>query len=196
MMNPSDDDSTLFAAIAEGDMDAFQELVGRYNNRIIGFLTRFLNDHERAMDLAQDTFLKLFKRLREQDRVVREGCGSALIFTIAANLGRDELRRRKVRKEVALGDTVQFHASSQPTPSTIVARKQQHEEVESTLAELDDDVRELLVLREVEGLSYDEIAVIQRVPLGTVKSRINRARLTFKNTYFARQKRKAIQVVV
>ncbi len=184
-MNNDLTDTQLMQATAANDIESFQELMGRYSERTIGFLCRFLNDRDRALDLAQETFIRLFQRLRGRGRE-EAGMGNcrSLIFTIAANLGRDELRRRAVRKEVNFDAILEDRAGKTLTPDVIVEKKEAHSLAQEALGMLPAQMRELLVWREIQGLSYDEISGILGIRLGTVKSRINRARIAFKNAYF------------
>jgi RNA polymerase sigma-70 factor, ECF subfamily len=183
-------DRDLMRAVAADDRDAFREIVARYGDRITGFLCRFLNDRERALDLAQEAFLRLYQRLRAQPaaEAADRGRCTALLFTIAANLGRDELRRRAVRKEVPMDGALAERPAGGMSPEVVVERREMHERVQRSLDALPPDTKALLVWREVQGLSYEEIAVILDVRLGTVKSRINRARVAFKNQFFAFEK--------
>ena len=173
-------DTDLLRAVATGNAEAFRETVGRYGKRIVCFLDRVLCDHARATDLAQEAFMRFYKRLRAPGNE-HTGDATSLLFTIAANLGRDELRRRKVRREAPLG----HHAeqSAELSPGAGLEREERELVVRAALAALDADDRLLLVLREVQDLPYETIATILEVPLGTVKSRISRARLAFREAW-------------
>lgn len=176
-------DRDLMRAAAAGDADAFQAAVGRYGARIVCFLDRFLGDRARASDLAQEAFLRLYQRVRRSGGE-HAGDATSLLFTIAANLGRDELRRRRTRREAPLDGAAAAHAAASP-PEAGIEREERERAVRTALARLDPDTRLLLVLRDVQGLSYEEIGAVLAVPLGTVKSRISRARVAFRDEWAA-----------
>ncbi len=167
-----------------GNMDAFQELVGRYSARIVSFLTRFVHDYDRALDLAQETFLRLFLRIRGQNPGSNPvGSCTALVFTIASNLGKDELRRRAVRREVSIVGDLQLRTATKDNPAAVAEKKEEYAQVMRALEKLDPNTKALLIWREIDGMSYDDISRISGLRLGTVKSRLNRARIAFKNSY-------------
>ena len=157
------------------DADAFAELVGRLSSRLVRFLDRFLGDHARARDLTQEAFLRLHQRLLTLPPELAATDPTALLYTIAANLGRDELRRRKLRREKSFSGMVERSANG-PRPDEAIERAEDGDHVRAALARLEPDKRLLLVLRDVDGLGYERIAEILAVPIGTVKSRISRAR--------------------
>jgi RNA polymerase sigma-70 factor, ECF subfamily len=173
-------DRDLLKAAATGDAEAFREAVQRFSSRIVCFLDRFISDRARAADLTQETFLRLYQRLRDSPSE-HPGDPMSLIFTIAANLGRDELRRRNVRKESPLANAIE--PSVETPPEARIERDERHHVVRTALAALDSDDRLLLLLREVHGMPYDGIATVLGVRLGTIKSRISRARVAFRDSW-------------
>lgn len=175
-------DSDVMRDASTGDGGAFHEVVVRYGTRIVCFLDRFLGDRARANDLAQETFLRLHQRIAAKT-ISQTGDPVSLLFTIAANLGRDELRRRKTRREGPLGGAADDQAGAESGPEAGMERDERQHAVRAALASLEPDTRMILVLRDVQGFSYEEIASAFGLPLGTVKSRLNRARLAFRDAW-------------
>jgi RNA polymerase sigma-70 factor (ECF subfamily) len=170
-----------------GDRDAFEHLVRRWQDRIYGAIFRMVRDRETAADLAQETFLKAWSRLSSF-----EG-GSAFgtwLYSIALNQVRSEMRRRsalKNRPPLSLealgrggdgqGDGSDYDpADDRPDAAQSLSTREECGLLLDAVAALDDDFREVIVLREFQDLSYDEIAVSVGVPVGTVRSRLHRAR--------------------
>jgi len=173
----------LLAAARAGDEDAFAELVRRYRNQITSYIYRMTNDYDGAVDLAQETFLRVY---RAASRYQTTHAFSTYIYRIATNLAISELRKRKRRRLVSLtglltsgeGDEVRdFDAPDErPLPDANLVDPEQRRVVKKAISTLPEKYRAPLVLRDVEGKSYDEIAAILQTSEGTVKSRINRAR--------------------
>src|SRR6266480_5715633 len=176
-------DHALLAASETGDEDAFAELVGRYRNQITSYIYRMTNDYEGAVDLAQETFVRVY---RAASRYQTTHAFSTYIYRIATNLAISELRKRKRRRLVSLtglltsgqGEEVRdFDAPDErPLPDANLVDTEQRRVVKKAISTLPEKYRAPLVLRDVEGKSYDEIAAILQTSEGTVKSRINRAR--------------------
>jgi RNA polymerase sigma-70 factor (ECF subfamily) len=175
-------DHALIEATRAGDEAAFAEIVGRYRGPITNYLYRFLGDYEEAVDLSQETFVRLYFAV---DRYHTEYAFSTYIYKIATNLAISELRRRKRRKLLSLTGLFQSDDEEgidfQPTdgrslPDKDLVDSEQSRQIEKAIAALPDKYRAPIVLREIEELSYDEIAEILGLGLGTTKSRISRAR--------------------
>jgi RNA polymerase sigma-70 factor (ECF subfamily) len=175
----------LVAAHLAGDVRAFQELVLRYRSRLINFVGRMIGDRERAEALVQEAFIRVHRHLHRFDPTKKF---STWIYTIASNLAKNELRNRG-RSPLVYGDTLRTAAEEGPRPlqfedpttrpDAMYASRHLRELVEVTVAGLSPHHREVFVLRELEGRSYEEIATLTRCNLGTVKSRLNRARNAF-----------------
>jgi len=175
----------LVAAHLAGDVRAFQELVLRYRSRLINFVGRMIGDRERAEDLVQEAFIRAHRHLHRFDPTKKF---STWIYTIASNLAKNELRNRG-RSPLVYGDTLRTPGGDglrplqfeDPTtrPDAMYASRHLRELVDVTVAGLSPHHREVFVLRELEGRSYEEIATLTRCNLGTVKSRLNRARNAF-----------------
>lgn len=182
------------AACVAGSQDAFRILVERYQSRIINLVYRYIGDRNRAEDIAQEVFLRVFvhrKRYRQSGRF------STWIFTIAANLAKNEIRRIvRLRGSVEI-DTVEgtaggpghYLTDGAPGPDTDASRAEISSIVARAIRKLPPKYREALVLRDIEGLSYEEIGEILKIPGGTVRSRINRARLSLREKLGAYAKR-------
>src|SRR6266487_3849176 len=176
-------DHALLAASEAGDEDAFAELVGRYRNQITSYIYRMTNDYEEAVDLAQETFVRLY---RAAGRYQTTHAFSTYLYRIATNLAISELRKRKRRRLVSLtgllnpgdgGEAVDFNpADERPLQDVNLVETERREAISRAISTLPEKYRAPLVLRDVQGKSYDEIAAILATSEGTVKSRINRAR--------------------
>ena len=179
-------DHELVDATKGGDESAFAEIMARYRNPLTNYLYRFLNDYEEAVDLAQETFVRVYFAL---DRYHTEYAFSTYIYRIATNLAISEIRRRKRRKLLSLTGLFQGEDDSevefQPTDGKMLADEELVEDERSqiigkAIAALPEKYRVPVILRDVEGKSYDEVAEIMELGLGTTKSRISRGRALLK----------------
>jgi len=179
-----DSDHRLLEATRAGDELAFAELVRRYRNQITNYIYRITNDYDTAVDLSQETFLRVYRAV---ERYQSSYAFSTYIYRIATNLAISELRRRKRRRLVSLtgffqrrdqeGDAYEFDPPDcRPLQDSTLVENERQSAVARAIATLPDKYRAPLVLRDVEGRSYDDIARILEMSEGTVKSRINRAR--------------------
>jgi RNA polymerase sigma-70 factor (ECF subfamily) len=182
MSEPTLSDHELIAAAKAGDEDAFAEIVSRYKNPITNFLYRFLNDYEEAVDLAQETFVRVFFAL---DRYHTDFAFSTYIYRIATNLAISEIRKRKRRSLLSLtglfqssdDDTVEFQPPDKRSLQDANLEADERSKVIAKAIEtLPPKYRLPILLRDVEGKSYEEVAAILELGLGTTKSRINRGR--------------------
>jgi RNA polymerase sigma-70 factor (ECF subfamily) len=182
VVQPTTDHALLQETLA-GDEDAFAELVARYRKQITSYIYRMVNDYDTAVDLAQETFLRVF---RAASRYQTTHAFSTYIYRIATNLAISELRKRKRRRLVSLTglltsqdgeELMDFNPpDEQPLQDIVLVDAERRAVVQRAISTLPERYRAPLVLRDVEGKSYDEIAAILRTSEGTVKSRINRAR--------------------
>ena len=179
------DDAGVVTAFLGGEERAFQELVERYQGRLLNFVYRTIGDREKAEDLVQEVFIRVYRHLHRFDRSKKF---STWIYTIASNLAKNELRNRS-RNPLVLFQTIrknwqdddrplQFEDTT-ARPDDLFRKRHLRELVEDSVAKLPAHHREVFVLRELEGKSYEEIAEITECNLGTVKSRLNRARNAF-----------------
>ena len=182
-------DEELFQRYTDGDSEGFRLLVERYEPRIQGFLRKRLNDEERVQDLTQDTFLRIH-RARESYDPARKF--STWIHTIANNLLKNEFRNRSRRRETTFSeirpDSSPAGAPSRPVefpaagvdPERDAYRSELREAIDTAIERMDEHHRIPFVMREVEDRTYEEIAEAIGIPVGTVKSRLNRARNAFR----------------
>ena len=178
-------DSDVVQSFLDGDQRAFGELVHRYDRRLLNFVYRTVGDRERAQDLVQETFVRVYRHLERFDQTKKF---STWIYTIAGNLAKNELRNRS-RNPLVLFQTIKknWDADHRPLewedtqykPDDLYRKRFLKEKVEAAVAELPEHHRIVFVLRELEGKTYEEIAEITGCNLGTVKSRLNRARNNF-----------------
>ena len=179
------DDSGLVAAFLEGDSRAFTELVGRYHVRLLNFIYRTIGDRDRAEDLVQETFVRVYRHLHRFDQSKKF---STWAYTIAGNLAKNELRNR-ARNPLVLFQTIKNNwdndhrplewADNTYRPDDLYRKRHLRRMVEQAVTKLPEHHRIVFVLRELEGKTYEEISEITGVNLGTVKSRLNRARNNF-----------------
>ena len=175
-------DHELIAATCRGDEAAFEEIVTRYRNQITNFLYRMLGNYEDAVDLAQETFVRVYKA---RERYTDAYAFSTYIYRIATNLAISELRKRKRRRLISLngffsndeGDLIEYHPpDKQPLPDAVLADAQISAVISKAIVTLPEKYRAPLILRDIEGKSYDEISIILATNEGTIKSRISRGR--------------------
>ncbi len=179
------DDSGVVAAYLGGRAQAFQELVERYQKRLLNFVYRTIGDRERAEDLVQEVFIRVHRHLHRFDQSKKF---STWIYTIASNLAKNELRNRS-RNPLVLFQAMKksWEADHRPLqfedphhrPDDLYRQRHLRELVEWAITQLPEHHREVFVLRELEGRAYEDIAEIANCNLGTVKSRLNRARNRF-----------------
>jgi RNA polymerase sigma-70 factor (ECF subfamily) len=179
------DDAGVVTTFLGGEERAFDELVERYQTRLVNFIYRTVGDRERAEDLVQEVFIRVYRHLHRFDRSKKF---STWVYTIASNLAKNELRNRS-RNPLVLFQTVRknWQDDDRPLqfedpnsrPDDLYRKRHLREVVEQSVAKLPEHHRSVFVLRELEGKSYDEIAEITGCNLGTVKSRLNRARTSF-----------------
>jgi RNA polymerase sigma-70 factor (ECF subfamily) len=179
------DDSAVVTAFLGGEERAFQELVERYQTRLLNFIYRTIGDRDRAEDLVQEVFIRVYRHLHRFDRSKKF---STWVYTIASNLAKNELRNRS-RSPLVLFQTIQGSSDEEDRPvqfedttarpDDMYRKRHLRELVEQTVSQLPEHHRQVFVLRELEGKLYEEIAEITDCNLGTVKSRLNRARSAF-----------------
>ena len=183
-------DADLVVRALSGREDGFEELVRRYQRPIVAYVYRMVGDYDTALDLAQEVFIKVYNSL---GRYRPEFKFSTWIYRIAHNASIDHLRRagnsRMEEMEVTGESGSTFEkpiASKSLTPEQETERGERRAEIEEVVRQLAPAYRELIVLRHSHDLSYDEIAEVTGLPLGTVKNRIFRAREAMRELLVAR----------
>ena len=180
------DDLRCVSAVRRGETDAFGEVVRRYQDRLFNTILRLLGDHSEAKDLTQESFLRAYVSL---DRFRGDSSFYTWLYRIAVNVTLDA-RKKRSQSAPGLGGTGEekgasgdedsrFDPASGPAddPAERALSREREDAVVRAIATLDDPHRSVLVLRDIEGMDYDEIASVLGVPRGTVKSRLHRARL-------------------
>ncbi len=168
-------DFTLMKAVQKGDMVAFNSMVDRYKDRLMNVISRMLSSTEEAEDIVQETFVRVYQHRQSFNF---QHCFSTWIYTICLNLARNELRKRKKFKFFDIGD-MQGHESEIAVEMKLPTRIP--EMIDSAVKELPEKYRTAFLLRDVQEMPYEEVAKALGVPLGTVKSRVNRARLILRD---------------
>ena len=183
-------DADLVVRALAGREDGFEELVRRYQRPIVAYVYRMIGDYDTALDLAQEVFIKVYNSL---GRYRPEFKFSTWIYRIAHNASIDHLRRagssrtEELEIEGASGSTFEKPVASKSlTPEQETERGERRAEIEEVVRQLAPAYRELIVLRHSHDLSYDEIAEVTGLPLGTVKNRIFRAREAMRELLVAR----------
>ena len=193
-LNMKDDfklsDEKLIALFQSGDINAYNELVERYKERLFNFVLRYFNNKEQAEDVVQDTLIKLYTHASYYKNVAKF---STWIFTIAKNNALTELRKNKRKRTESLwtedGNPLDINSKEQS-----LDQKTHNEfainQLNKFLDEIPENFRMAVVLRDFQELSYDEISKILEIPIGTIKSRINRGRIQLaeKMKHFKEQK--------
>jgi RNA polymerase sigma-70 factor (ECF subfamily) len=180
-----DGEKALISRAKRGDVDAFEQLFEGYHKKVYNIALRMIGNHDDACELAQEVFIRVYKSIggfKEESQL------STWIYRITSNVCLDELRRRKNRKIVSIDEDIRFEDSElkrqleddKPTPDIIAERNETREAIKEAILRLPEHHRIMIILRDIQGLSYDHIAKSLQTPEGTVKSRINRARQALK----------------
>jgi len=165
-----DIDYALMKKVQGGDMVAFNKIAERYKDRLMNVIMRMLHSHEEAEDIVQETFVRVYQH---RDSFDFRHCFSTWIYTIALNLARNELRKRKRFK---FYDIFDMQGKESEIAVEMDLPSNMPKAIESAMATLPEKYRMAFVLRDVQEMPYEEVAKIMNIPLGTVKSRVNRAR--------------------
>lgn len=179
-MTQDDNDQEIVRRVQAGDQSAFNALVLKYQHRVLKLVGRFVNDATEAEDVAQEAFLKAYRALPS---FRGDSAFYTWLYRIAINTAKNALvahKRRPVDFDLDLQDPEQFERQARlkeaDTPEGVLLTDEIRNVVEKAMEQLPDDLRTAIVLRELEGLSYEEIAEAMDCPVGTVRSRIFRAR--------------------
>ncbi|MTI88785.1 MAG: sigma-70 family RNA polymerase sigma factor [Balneolaceae bacterium] len=177
-------DEDLMEYFQEGKEQAFNELVRRYQDRLHNFLYRYTRNHQDCEDLVQETFFRVHKSKHSYERIAKF---STWMYTIALNLAKSLYKKKKrmykvsIHKDESDPDSREMVLENRDIlQDDVLHEKLCMEQLEKALMELPEDFREVVILRDIQQLSYDEISEVTGVPMGTVKSRINRGRAQVK----------------
>jgi len=184
-----DDDLKYVMACQNGDTEAFSVLVERYSRKMLNVAYRMLSDYDEACDITQEAFLAAFRSIKA---FKAEAKFSTWLCRIVINCAKNRLKQRQSlsrygsasleRVAAEQGDCACcLAASNENDPALQLERKELEVEVQKCISMLDGDYREVMVLRDIQGFSYEEIREVLQIPDGTVKSRLSRARLAVKD---------------
>lgn len=173
-------DQAVVEQVMRGDADAFAILVEKYQDRIYSAILNYVFNPDDAIDISQDTFVKAYTKLHSFDS---SSAFYTWLYRIAINTAIDFLRKRKSRPTDSLDDDkyteIGFEPASKDStvdPVKVTSRNEQAFAIRKAIGSLSEKLRSVIVLHDVEGLSQEEVADILKVPVGTVKSRVSRAR--------------------
>ena len=174
------DDFQFVEAALAGQKEAFGQLVERYQDRLVHAISRYLGSVEDAHDVAQDAFVQAYTRLAS---FRGEAAFYTWLYRIAFNLAMTRVRRRRPMQSL---DQAKDRLGNEPidlgtTAETGILREEQARVVHTALGQLDEEFRQVIVLRELEGCAYEQIAQILEIPVGTVRSRLYRARIQLRD---------------
>ena len=176
-------DEELVEKIKKGDIDAYEEIIKKYENKVCGIIYHMIKNQNDVEDLAQEVFIKVYKNL---SKFKGDSSLYTWIYKITVNLCLDEVKKRKniiyldEKLEVEDGELERELPSSDKTQVELYEEKEKKEKLHKCIGKLPEKQRVMIVLRDIKGFSYEEISEITSVKLGTVKSQINRARLKLK----------------
>jgi RNA polymerase sigma-70 factor, ECF subfamily len=177
-LNDLTDEELILEFQLNNTVKAFEILVQRYKNPLTNYIFRFLGDYETCADIVQETMIKVYKNKDSYKSIAKF---STWIYTIAGNLARTEYQRRKRRNIFSINsygeDDETFDIPDESArPDVITDSGIKEEIIQKALMKVSDSYREMVVLRDIQDLSYEEIAEVTGITVGTVKSRINRGR--------------------
>lgn len=182
-------DTVLIRAVQAGDMAAFDELVLKHKDRLFNLVYWFLGDYQEANDCAQEAFIKVFKSIK---KFRFESAFSTWLYRIAVNTCKNRIKSSAYRwkkKTVSLetsnssknGNPYSEIVNGSPTPVMALEKKERMMRIQKAINSLPEEQNQVVVLRDIQGLSYQDISDITGLNLGTVKSRLARGRLELKN---------------
>jgi len=173
-------DQLLVERVQKGDKRAFDLLIQKYQHRIVSLVSRYVSDPSEAQDVAQEAFIKAYRAIK---RFRGDSAFYTWLYRIAINTAKNWIvarNRRPPSSDIDAADAEQYSISSRlretSTPESELLREEIEKTVYDTIAKLPEDLRTAIMLREMDGMSYEEIAVTMECPIGTVRSRIFRAR--------------------
>jgi RNA polymerase sigma-70 factor (ECF subfamily) len=185
----ADEDIEAVLECQKGDANAFEGLVERHQKKMLNIAYRMMGDYDEACDVTQEAFLSAYKSIK---KFKAEAKFSTWLYRIVVNYSKNrlkQLRSRGQREVISIDDSGGIKtegalcqsSASDDNPGTQMERREREAQVQKCITSLDEEYREVLVLRDIQGLSYEEIKDILKIPEGTVKSRISRARNALKD---------------
>ena len=183
----------VFEKAQRGDTAAFEDIVELHEKLVYSIAFRMLGSREDAADVTQDSFIRLFKNIRSLEDA---GHLKGWLCRVAHNICVDELRKRKIRPTESLDAAHEFDdgsiasrqmEDSEPGPEDVALMREDIRQLERAIAKLPDEYRVMIVMRDLGGLSYQEIADATQLEMGTVKSRLSRSRARLKELYLREQ---------
>ena len=187
MMSRCPDDHSLVQAYRAGRTDAFEVLVKRYQERLYPTILRLIGSAEDAEDVLQDTFLRAFEKL---DQFQGDSSFYTWIYRIAVNLALSGHRRRRIRSSLRLRHRPPISRGTDPAdespdsdPAAPLERAERERIVQDALSSLSPEHRAIVVLKDFDGHRYEEIGAILNIPVGTVRSRLHRARCELSRSF-------------
>jgi RNA polymerase sigma-70 factor (ECF subfamily) len=184
-----DEDREFVALCQGGDVDAFEVLVQRHQKRMLNIAYRIIGNYEEACEIVQETFISAYKNIRGFQGKAKF---STWLYAICINLSRNRLKQMRTRLHrepysvgnpihIADGQVAGDPPSSDPSPLEQLEARDVQQKVQGCINVLDAEFREVLILRDIQGFAYEEIGAMLKVPEGTVKSRLFRAREAVKD---------------
>jgi RNA polymerase sigma-70 factor (ECF subfamily) len=178
-------EKALLDRVRSGDVEAFEQLIEGYQKKVYNIALRMIGNHDDASELAQEVFIRVYKSIssfKEESQL------STWIYRITSNACLDELRRRKNKRVVSIDENIKYEDSEfkreleddKPTPDILAEKNEIRKAIKDAIRALPEHHRMMIVMRDIQGLSYEEIAQSLQSPEGTIKSRINRARQALK----------------
>jgi RNA polymerase sigma-70 factor (ECF subfamily) len=188
----SNNEQLLIERSKNGDVSAFEMLIEAYQKKVFNLAYRIIGNYDDANDLAQEAFIRIFRSI---SGFRGQSSFSTWIYRITTNVCLDEIRKRKNKSVQYLDEDIQTDdgemqrqiISDDPLPEEIAERKELRAAINDSLGELKEEYRIIITLRDIQGMSYEEIAKVLDCPTGTVKSRINRARQALKNVLLTKR---------
>jgi len=188
----SESERNLLNKAKIGDIEAFECLIEGCRKKAFNIALRMSGNYDDASDLTQEAFIRIYKSLRN---FREQSSFSTWVYRITMNVCLDELRKRKNRNMVSIDEELKPDESGCkrqiesdcPTPEELAERNEIRRAVEEAIGNLREEYKTVIVLRDIQGFSYEEISSILKCPEGTVKSRINRARLALKDMLAAKR---------
>jgi RNA polymerase sigma-70 factor (ECF subfamily) len=178
-------DQELVERVQQGDRAAFDLLVRKYQHKVVKLVSRYVRDSSEALDVAQEAFIKAYRAISS---FRGESAFYTWLYRIAINTAKNYLvakNRQPVNKESEVGEADQFDLASQltdiDTPEGLILSEEIRQTILQAIEQLPEDLRTAIILRELEGMSYEEIAQTMDCPVGTVRSRLFRARESIDN---------------